>query len=223
MGAFIELVKYFSTGIVNKAIELNYSPENILVLSGEETKFRQMFPKVWDNLVSCRHSRDRRTPFEYGRDLVASWVFEDCLIKTLQESGLDIRHTGADKDRCILSSTDVTTYSDATIYIGNNTIPLEIICDYTGFCLNNKRIGLRDNKYLKLKNSNSLLLNISTADNKMIILDCSKDLPVEYIQHYTPFGGKPIYSIHITDKDVYPFELDILVEEIKHKLYAGNL
>ena len=35
MGAFTGLSQYFYHGIVNKAIELNYSEPNILILQGE--------------------------------------------------------------------------------------------------------------------------------------------------------------------------------------------
>jgi hypothetical protein len=99
MGAFYGLSQYFSKGIISKAIELGYSEPNVLILKGDEISLRNKYPEVWKCLTSCVHQMDKRSPIMYGRDLVSSWVFEDCIIGSLRDAGINIRHNGADSNR----------------------------------------------------------------------------------------------------------------------------
>lgn len=219
MGAFSELSKYFSQGIVSKAQSLNYSEDNILILQGNEFMLRRLYPETWNNLQSCTHHRDRRTPMEYAQDLVASWVFEDCLIAALKGAGLDISHAGADKNRQILSGINVSASSDASIYVKGRHVPLEIMCDYTGFWTRTGKMDLRDSKYTKLKDARSLFLGFSTVDNKVILLDFSDELNVSYTPSHRAYGGKPAYSVKIFGNDLCPFKMPILIDMIKNKCH----
>ncbi len=215
MGAFYGLSQYFSNGIINKAIELRYSEPNILILTGDEFSLRNKYPDVWRCLISCEHQRDRRHPMEYGRDLVSSWVFEDCIIGSLRDAGLDVRHNGADKERQVLPHNNVTTDSDAVLIVNGICIPMEIMCDYTRYWTSSGSIDLRDNKYHRLKNSKSLFLGFSTVDNTVVILDFSKDLEYRYIEYHTAYGGKPVYSVKIPEDSIHPFEIDDMIGLIK--------
>lgn len=219
MGAYSELSKYFSQGIVSKAAELGYSEENILILEGRESDLRQKHPEIWRNLQSCRHHRDRRTPLEYAQDLVASWVFEDCLIQALYDAGLHISHAGTDKERKILSSSNISAGSDASILVKGHHVPLEIMCDYTGFWTRTGKMDLRDSKYMKLKNSHSLFLGFSTVDNKVVLLDFSEEINAVYTPSHFAYGGKPAYSIRIPEDALCPFRMSILINEIKNKCH----
>lgn len=215
MGAFSELSKYFSQGIVAKAEQLSYSDDNILILKGDELSLRKLHPDIWANLQSCTHHRDRRTPLEYAQDLVASWVFEDCLISALQSAGLDISHAGADKNRKILSGTNVSASSDASICVKGRHVPLEIMCDYTGFWTRKGKMDLRDSKYTKLKNANSLFLGFSTVDNKVVLLDFSDELEATYSPSHLAYGGKPAYSVRIPQNALCQFKMPLLIEALK--------
>ena len=197
MGAFVELSKYFSRGIVEKAIELGYTYDNVLILQGQEKELQWRYPRIWSNLQTCSYHRDKRTPMEYAQDLVASWVFEDCLIKALQDAGLEISHAGADKGRQILSGSHVSASSDASISVRGRAVPLEIMCDYTGFWTREGKMDLRDGKYKKLKNTNSLFLGFSTKDNKVILLDFADELTVTFTPSHFAYGGKPAYSVRL--------------------------
>jgi hypothetical protein len=194
---------------------MGYSEPNLLILAGDEQSLQSKYPNVWDALVSCKHHRDHRSPIAYGRDLVASWVFEDCVIGSLCEGGIDAKHGGSDCDRHILYKDGVTTNSDVKIIVGDSTIPIEIMCDYTGWWTANGRIDLRDNKYIKLKESKSLFLGFSTIDNILIVMDFSKDITYEYFECYTPYGGKPAYSIEIPRDAIYQFEIPLMVDIVK--------
>lgn len=216
MGAYEGLSHYFSQGILSKAVELGYSESNLLLLQGEETIFRQKYSNIYNKLMSCSRQRDNRTPFEYGRDLVASWVFEDCIIGSLRDSGLDIRHGGSDKDRQILQDGDILGTSDCIITVDGRDVPLEIMCDYTGFWTNTERIDLRNNKYQKLKDSKSLFLGFSTFDNKLIILNFTEPLRTHYIESHRPYGGKSAYSIELEKRFIHTFDIDTMTEVINN-------
>ena len=91
-------------GLVSKAKELGYKEENILILKGQENELKSQYSECYDNIQSCRHNRDTRTPMEYAQDLVASWIFEDYIVKKIQENPLlEILLAGADKKREILN------------------------------------------------------------------------------------------------------------------------
>ena len=215
MGAFSELSKYFSQGIVSKAEQLSYSEDNILILKGDELSLRKLHPDIWENLQSCTHHRDRRTPLEYAQDLVSSWVFEDCLIAALQTGGLDITHAGADKNRKILPGANVSASSDASICVKGHRVPLEIMCDYTGFWTRKGKMDLRDSKYTKLKKANSLFLGFSTVDNKVILLDFANDLDANYTPSHFAYGGKPAYSVSIPQDALCQFKMPLLIETLR--------
>lgn len=197
MGAFSEYSKLFKNGIVDAAKNLNYSDSNICILESTIDVLQERFPEVYANLISCTHNRDMRTPLEYGRDLVASWIFEDALIKGLSVAGINISHAGADRSREILNNTKVSASSDSKIEINGRTRLMEIMSDYTGWWSRNGWCDLRDSKYLRLVNSNSLFLGVSTRDKKCFLLDFSKPLNYKYISSHLPYGGKPAYSIKV--------------------------
>ena len=214
MSAFAELSKYFSKGIVQTAADLGYSESNLMILSGDEKQLRASFPEIWNNILSCSHNRDTRSPLQYAQDLVASWVFEDCLIQALNDAGLPISHAGADRNRELLPSVRVSARSDAAIRVKGRTVPLEIMSDFTGYWTRTNKIDLRDNKYCELRDSHSLFIGISTADNKAVLLDFSLPLPVEFIPRHRPYGWKPAYSIRIQSDNLIDFKMPLIIQLI---------
>ena len=152
---------------------------------------------------------------EYAQDLVASWLFEDSLIYALNTAGLMVEHAGADKNRKILSGTNVSASSDATILVKGKRVPMEIMCDYTGYWTRTKKIDLRDSKYQKLKNSNSLFLGFSTTDNKVVLLDFSSNISATFIPSHFAYGGKPAYASSLSPRDLCDFKMPILIETLK--------
>ena len=214
MGAFTELSKNIFKDIVAKAIELNYSESNILILSNKELALKEKYPNVYANLLSCKHNRDMRSPFEYAQDLVASWLFEDTLVKLLNDNGINVKLSGADKTRDILPTSKVSASSDTEVTINGVTRKMELMSDYTGYWTRNHKIDLRDDKFQKTKNTNSLFLGISTKDRKYILLDFSKPIQCIYINYHIPYGGKPCYSIIINDWDLKNFSIIDLANNI---------
>lgn len=87
MGAFEGLKTFFEKSLEEIASQLNYSEEKILILKGKQDELRIKFPKIYENLVSCRHNRDCRTEIQYAQDLVASWLFEDYIMQCFRDMG----------------------------------------------------------------------------------------------------------------------------------------
>ncbi len=215
MGAFRELPHFIGESLSNLAIQLKYSDSNILILNGEINELQARFPDVYENILSCRHNRDSRTPLEYAQDLVASWLFEDYLIEKLKDAGLLITHAGADKDREILSHRRVSASSDSSVsYNGKNRL-LEIMTDYTGFWNKNGLIHLRDSKYKKLEQSNSLFIGFSTKDSSYVLYDFANKIDADYISYHYPYGGKPAYAVKINKNDLHPFYVESVIADIK--------
>lgn len=77
------------------------------------------------------------------------------------------------------------------------------------------QMDLRDDKYNKLVRSNSLLLGISTKDQKFIFLDFSTNIPATFIPSHRPYGYKPAYQVKVNRSSLLPFNIERLVELIK--------
>ena len=195
MGAYKNLPYFLGSDLVSVAHQLNYSASNILILEGKIEALRIKYPDVYQALISCRHNRDTRSPLEYAQDLVASWLFEDYICDILSSNGLDISKAGADKERVILSSRNVSASSDTSVTYNGKTRLMEIMTDYGGYWARNGVIDLRDSKFNELRDTNSIFLGISTVDGKFILLDCSHEIKARYIRSHRPYGFKPAYQI----------------------------
>ena len=213
---FKSIQELFTDNSLEKiAHDLNYPEDTICVLSGDEQKLEKDHKDTYDAIMSARHNRDKRTPFQYAMDLAASWVMEDYVINQLRNNGLEIKKAGEDKDRKMLSDKKISSNSDCTVSYGNKSRKLELVNDYKGYWMKNKKIDLRDDKYKNLKNDKSLLLGISTkAEKKYVLLDFGKDVEAKYIPSHFPYGGKPAWSISIKGM-LHDLDYSAIAEAIK--------
>ena len=85
-----ELSNFFEMRLELLAKKLNYSESNILVLEGNEEELKNLYPDVHANILSCIHNRDGRSPMEYARDLVSSWIFEDYMVQKFHSLGYNL-------------------------------------------------------------------------------------------------------------------------------------
>lgn len=214
MGAFSGMSQLLGD-LVPIAKSLNYPDSSICVLSGDMDTLQESFPDTYSNLLSCRHNRDRRTPIEYGQDLVASWLFEDYLMRELTIAGLNIEGAGADKNREILPNTKVSSSSDSTVSFQGRQRGLEIMNDYTGWWRKTHHIDLRDQKYNKIVKTKSIFLGISNSDNSYVLIDSMADFPSKFIQAHAPYGFKPAYQLTIRDDNMSPLDFKVLASQIK--------
>ncbi len=216
MGAYEGMNHHLEKSIVDYAIYFGYHESNIMILNGDLDGLKQNHNNIYKNLMTCDHHKDNRTPLQYGRDLVASWIFEDYIYEALKKAGICIERSGADLNRMILPNTKTSTESDFMITGPNgNQIKVELVNDYTGFWSRTGTLHLRDNKYAHLRESKSLLLAIVLTPDvqKFTIFDFRQDIPAKYISHH-PAYGKPAYELTVSQDALYDFN----IANIKHNL-----
>ncbi len=210
MGAYEGLNSFFGNKLRDKAKDYGYNESNILILDGNLEGLRKNHSQIYNNLISCSHNSDSRTPIQYGRDLVASWIFEDYLLREMQASVLNISLSGADRNRIVLSSPQVSASSDYVITgPSGNQIRMELVNDYTDFWVKNKVLHLRDNKFLDIQRDRCLLLAIvlTLKIKKYALFDFRKKTSARHIEHHKPFGGKSAYEIKIPSDMLQDFSI----------------
>lgn len=217
MGAFEGLSNYFGMPLYNYAIDLGYDESNILILKGELSALKNRYSSIYQNLLSCRHHSDRRTPLEYGQDLIASWIFEDFFISEMQNDVFEIFLSGTDRTRLILPNQKTSTSSD--YHIRTHTgyeIAMELVNDYTGFWYKNHKLHLRDNKYIHLCQNQSLLLAIALSPQvqKYTLFDFRQNIQAKRILSHKPYGGKPAYELSVMPESLYDFTFTNVKETI---------
>lgn len=221
MGAYEGLSNCLDEPLRNYALSFGYDESNILILNGEIDKLKNDFPNIYQNLLSCRHHSDRRTPLEYGQDLVASWIFEDLFIQKMRENNLDIQLSGADRTRLILPDQRTSAASDYLIRTNSGKeITMELVNDYTGFWCRTHKLHLRDNKYLQLQRNHNLLLAIALSPHaqKFTLFDFRQDIPAKKISSHPPYGGKPAYELSVAADSLYDFSFPKVKETILHAI-----
>lgn len=223
MKTFDSLQNFFKIPLHQAAQMLGYDISNIYILTDNEEALRKNCPQIYKNLLSCEHNKDSRTPMEYARDIVASWIFEDSIIHSLKQCGLDICHAGADKARIILPNSKVSSRSDAKVFTAGIETKLEIMCDYGGFWSRYGVLHLRDDKFLGLSRENALLLGFDTANRQYLFIDFSKPVKAKFIKSHRPYGGKPAYEISVRpDYPLMPLYFEGIINDIRSAVLARN-
>lgn len=210
-----ELSKFFEMPLESLAKKLNYSESNIFVLEGNEEKLKTLYPDVYENILSCVHNRDGRSPMEYARDLVSSWIFEDYMVQKFNGLGYNLHLSGKDKERVILSHSKVGSDSDVIFEYDNYKLNIEIMNDYSNYWERNKTLDLRDNKFNKLLQTSSVLLAISLINRTYSIIPINEELDYKYIPFHRPYGGKPAYQINLKSIKFYNFKIVDIIENLK--------
>ena len=215
MGAYTGLSKYFGNGIINKANELGYGEFLMSILKGDKEILEQKYNSLWNTLKICTYYTENKDPIEFGRDMVATWMLEDCVLGALKKSGVDISY-GKD----YLTRKRFTTNADKldnTIIINTptKTISLFIRCDYTGAWTREGTLVLRESQYKRIKDKKMILMGLSTIDNKLILLNHTSLSNVTHIESYEPYYGKPVYSLNIPESSITTFSIPNMINEIK--------
>lgn len=215
MGAFAGMEKFLKGGVIANAKAMNYSPANICVLNGDEIGLKANFTSTYNNLQTCKHNKDNRTFIEYGQDLVASWLFEDIIVKALNFNDIKANLAGADSIREILANASVSSASDLIIATGHINRCVEIMCDYTGYWGRSKLLHLRDAKHQKLEREKAILLCCDIANKEFFYFDYSNQINATHIVSHRPYGNKPAYELDLTYVDKYILSSKRLREQIE--------
>ena len=215
MGAYSGLSAYFEQPLCDYAIQFGYDESNIVILEGDINRLQANHIEIYNNLLSCNHHSDSRTPLQYAQDLVATWIFEDYFLGKIQNDHFTISKAGSDRTRIILNNSKTSTNSDYIVSTGTKDIPLELVNDYSDFWLRKKALHLRDNKYLKLKQSHSLLLaiDLSEYNQKFMLFNFIEDIPAKFLP-YHPVWHKPAYELAVNVDDMMDFSVENVICEI---------
>ena len=195
--------------------ELGYKKSNILILENKFDRLKNEFPEVWQQIISCTHNKDQRSFEDYSKDLVSSWILEDTLLYYLKKYGLDIKLNGTDGERDILANLKIRTDSDYLIKFKDKERPAELITSYTNYWNFNKKIDLRDNKYLGLKKTNSLLICVDLFNKNFFILDFQQNTyNIKLIPFHKPYN-KAAYQISLENFKPIKLTITNLLRELK--------
>ncbi len=214
MGAFKGAGQFFKKPLWQVAESMGYADDNIIILKGDINQLKEKFPDTYNNLLSCVHHADRRTPLEYGQDLVASWLIEDYFLDVLSSPDYEISLGGADRNRKILPNVRTSATSDFVISKAGKRVKMELMNDYTGFWARSGRLHLRDAKYLQLQRDQALFIAISTPTGEFAIYDFRKEIPAKYISAHKPYGYKPAYELAIPKSMLRPISKENMVKTI---------
>jgi len=164
---------------------------------------------IIEKCQSLKHHMDRRSPLDYGLDLVYGWIIEDIIEKLLSNSGFDVVVSSADANREFLTSSMIKSSSDFLVSKNGQRREIEILVDWKETWFKYNHLDLRDNKYLNLKNNNAILLGVSPQSNNFLLIDLSKpNLPFRenFIKAYNKNG----FSIMDVQKYLIDFNEAIL-------------
>lgn len=186
------------TSVYKEAEKLNFGPVNLAILAGNMEYVKVNAPATYQNVMSCSHQADARSPFVYVRDIVASWVYEEYVRDVLTaRCGFDVELAGADKDRTILPTSKVSNSADFIWHRADGPDrSIELVCDYGGFWSQKCVMHLRDNKYIHLKESGSILMGIDSKNRMVYLIDFANNkIHAQYLLSHHAYGDKPAYAI----------------------------
>jgi hypothetical protein len=213
MSAFEGVKKYFDD-YYKLACDLGYSKTNLAILRGDFDWVMQNDPEQYACIQSCNYLRDKRTPFEYARDIAASWLFEDYFLNELSKTeSFETFLDGADKQRKFLTGKKTSAKSDYKIRRGGVEKKLELMTDYKGYWRKNKVIDLRDDKFNKLCAENSLFVGVSISTNEFFVTDF-KNLNTKHIDSHFLYGGKPVTQISTSEIEFLPFSMPAVIGKL---------
>lgn len=189
------------TSVYKEAEKLNFSPVNLAILAGDMEYVKINAPETYQNVLSCAHQADARSATVFVRDIVVSWVYEAYIRAVLTRCGFDVELAGADKDRTILASSKVSNGADFIWHLSDgSTRFIELVCDYSGFWAAKCVMHLRDNKYIHLTESESILLGIDCKNHMFYLMDFAKGkIHAQYLPHHHAYGDKPAYAIELNE------------------------
>lgn len=223
MGAYTNALLLLDRPVFEAAQEYGYSEQNLLLLSRRDEELRINFPSVYEDIQSCAHNADARSPLDYARDLVASWVVEDWFLRLLGETGCKAFAVGSDRCRNILPGCVISSTSDFQVRYQGQELRVELLCDYTGFWRRHGKIDLRDAKYQHLRRERALVFGADALWQRAILLDMGEEIPgIVQVGSYKPYGGKPAVRVPCRDEEFFPLEASRLAERLHAKFLAAS-
>lgn len=218
------LGKRYGRTLLDVASELGYSDENLEILACDKNdknaKF-QLYKKhksLFDAFLKtdCADLRDGRNPLDYFKDLIASWVGEDLLVKALNEYGFKAEVANADKDRKIKESRQqITCAADIKLEYEGNVRFIELM-DALSPVEEYGQFDLRLAKAKKQFEHGNIFLLQCLTDGKFVLIDFLRDsITVKYNAPHPRWGGKSSSLVNLEENGIKMHSMALLWETIK--------
>lgn len=131
--------------------------------------FSEELAEILNKVCDLPFLRDKRTPVEYGYDLIYGWLMEDIAIKFLERGGLEVERTGVDATRVFLKERQISSFSD--VKIGDKYF--DITFDTTEMWTGTNSLDIRLSKWNALRSVGGGILCFSPAG--VAVIDVSKE------------------------------------------------
>lgn len=219
------LQSHYNKSLADVARELGYSAQNIDLLECNAVDQMQKkvvykkHKKLFDTFLKSDRNKelmDGRNVLDYFKDLIASWIGEDLLVKALNEYGFTASLANADRDRVIKTNRDeVTGEPDIKIEFEGNTRYLELM-DALSPVEKYGQFDLRLSKAKNQFNRKTLFLLHGLADGKYVLIDFLRDnIVVQYNYPNPRFGNKPCSIVRFDDNGITMQPVAVFWESLK--------
>ena len=219
------LQAHYSRTLLSVAQELGYSEQNLDILGGdfenaaEKKRIYKKHKRLFDDFLADERNKrlmDGRKVYEYFKDLIASWVGEDLLVKALNEYGFNASVANADRDRIIKTNyVGVTGNADIKIEYEGNTRYLELMDALSPV----EKFGRFDMRQSKAKNQftqKNLFLLHGLSDGKYVLIDFMRDnIEVTYNYPNERYGNKPCSVVRMQENGIKMHEMSLFWESLK--------
>jgi hypothetical protein len=142
---------------------------NQKMIRGSMTLESEELTEILNKVCDLPFLRDKRTPVEYGYDLIYGWLMEDIAIKFLERGGLEVERTGADATRVFLRERQISSFSD--VKIGDKYF--DITFDTTNSWQGTNSLDIRLSKWNELRSVGGGIICFSQAG--VAVIDVSKE------------------------------------------------
>ena len=215
----------YKRSLLSVAQELGYSEQNIDLLSCDkndpESKKAtyKKHKKLFDSFLHDEWNMslvDGRNVLDYFKDLIASWIGEDLLVRALNEYGFTASLANSDSDRVIKTERKkVTGEPDIKIEFEGNTRYLELM-DALSHVEKYGQFDLRLSKARNQYEKKTIFLLHGLADNKFILIDFKRQNVVVTYNFPNPrFGNKPCSVVRFEENGIKMHDMAILWETLK--------
>ena len=152
-------------------------------------------------LEKCNHAlRDKRTPQQYGTEIIRAWLIEDCVDAALTNRGASVQNTGCDSDREFYDPEKLQELGKQTPDLKADNRHIEIVVDWNNYWERKNQIDLRINKVDTMFDYNAILLGIVPASNLLLVIDFNKENRSDWKRTEIKGYGKTGYTKYGIEK-----------------------
>lgn len=222
----------YNRTLLSVAQELGYSEQNLDLLGcasedalGKKSLYKK-YKKLFDSFLNDEWNKslvDGRNVLDYFKDLIASWIGEDLLVKALNEYGFKASLANADSDRVIKTERrSVTGEPDIKVEYDGHVRYLELMNALSPV----EKYGQFDLRLTKAKNQftkKTIFLLHGLCDGKFVLIDFMRDnVTVTYNFPNPRFGNKPCSVVKFEDNGIKMQEMALFWETLKDIISNTN-